>query len=612
MITNFIKEVKKFYEEVYHTSLESLTLEQLEGFQKKMQEFYSSDILTKNASEEERICNMLSYDILNFYPSFCQKNDESCKRNLLFLDSVLQALSENSSDSLKKVILKFYSDVAWVTSKTIQSRILVNNCIRRIIFESNLNTYNYLYSYGYNITKNHMQIVDYFNKLDDLKITEIAECTINSFIRGLNKMSKGGVDISNKNYICLFFPIGFEKVVKKIFTLLDGKFSVVLSLMDNSDFDKQLSYNLRYDYNFYLTDEYVKNYLACFEEQIKRHSEVLSKCAGAIYIESFGENRFIPKNGLEVFAKDANLAKLNSSFSSKYSVLYTKGIQKDTSFTIISYPCPEIGKDFEEIFDDTIAINTLDNDKYEKIQQNIIDVLDSSDSVHVTGKGVNKTDLTVCLAKLNDPTKESKFENCTADVNVPVGEVFTSPVLNGTTGTLHVSEIYLNGWKFVDLMLKIEDGFIKEYSCNNYSTKKENDEYINEHLLFDHPTLPMGEFAIGTNTLAYVMGNKYKINDKLDILIAEKTGPHFAFGDTCYSGEEDTKVFNPDGKEVIAKDNEISIKRDENSYFGCHTDITIPYYELGDIVAIGKEDIPIIQNGKFVLNGTEELNVEGM
>lgn len=122
----------------------------------------------------------------------------------------------------------------------------------------------------------------------------------------------------------------------------------------------------------------------------------------------------------------------------------------------------------------------------------------------------------------------------------------------------------------------------------------------------------MGEFAIGTNTLAYVMGNKYKINDKLDILIAEKTGPHFAFGDTCYSMDEDTKVFNPDGKEVIAKDNEVSIKRDENSYFGCHTDITIPYYELGDIVAIGKESIPIIQNGKFVLKGTEELNVEGM
>lgn len=483
MITNFIKEVKKFYEEVYHTSLESLTLEQLEGFQKNMQGFYSNDILCKNSSEEERIYNLLAYNILDFYSDFCQKNEEVCKKGLLFLDSVLQALSENSLDSLKKVILKFYGDVAWTTGKTIQNRILVNNCIRRIIFESNLNTYNYLYSYGYNITKNHMQIVDYFNKLDNSKITEIAECTINSFIRGFNKMGKGGVDISKKDYVCLFFPIGFEKVVKEICVLLDGKFSVVLRLMDNSDFDKQLSYNHRYDYNFYLTDEYVRNYLSCFEEHLKKHSDVLSKCAGSIYIESFGENRFVPQNGSEVFIKDADLAKLNSIFDSKYSVIYMNGIQKDTSFTIISYPCPEIGKDFEKIFDDTVAINTLDNDKYERIHQSIIDVLDSSDSVHVTGKGANKTDLTVCLAKLNDPTKESKFENCTADVNVPVGEVFTSPVLKGTNGTLHVSEIYLNGWKFVDLMLKIEDGFIKEYSCNNYPTKKENDEYINEHLL---------------------------------------------------------------------------------------------------------------------------------
>ena len=140
-------------------------------------------------------------------------------------------------------------------------------------------------------------------------------------------------------------------------------------------------------------------------------------------------------------------------------------------------------------------------------------------------------------------------------------------------------------------------------------------------MLFDHPTLPVGEFAIGTNTYAYVMGNKYNINDKLDILIAEKTGPHFAFGDTCFSLEEHIDTFNPDGKKIIAKDNEVSIKRlsdnaDEQSkaYFGCHTDITIPYAELGDIVAIRNDgtEVTIIQDGKFVLSGTEELNIEGM
>ena len=63
----------------------------------------------------------------------------------------------------------------------------------------------------------------------------------------------------------------------------------------------------------------------------------------------------------------------------------------------------------------------------------------------------------------------------------------------------------------------------------------------------------MGEFAIGTNTAAYTMARKYGIEDKLPILIAEKTGPHFAFGDTCYSWQEDTKVYNPDGKEIIAR-----------------------------------------------------------
>ena len=53
-----------------------------------------------------------------------------------------------------------------------------------------------------------------------------------------------------------------------------------------------------------------------------------------------------------------------------------------------------------------------------------------------------------------------------------------------------------------------------------------------------HPKLAMGEFAIGTNTTAYVAAQKYNIADKLPILIAEKMGPHFAVGDTCYSWSE--------------------------------------------------------------------------
>ena len=88
------------------------------------------------------------------------------------------------------------------------------------------------------------------------------------------------------------------------------------------------------------------------------------------------------------------------------------------------------------------------------------------------------------------------------------------------------------------------------------------------------------------NTTAYVAAKKYDMEDKMPILIAEKMGPHFAVGDTCYSWSEDVPVYNPNGKEIVARDNSVSIRRKEDvskAYFQCHTDITIPYEELKSI-----------------------------
>ena len=123
----------------------------------------------------------------------------------------------------------------------------------------------------------------------------------------------------------------------------------------------------------------------------------------------------------------------------------------------------------------------------------------------------------------------------------------------------------------------------------------------------------MGQFALGTNTTAYMTAKKYNIANLFPILIAEKTGPHFAIGDTCYSRSEEVKVYNEDGREVVAKDNAISVLRKTDpskAYFACHTDITIPYDELGSIVAYDKDNnaYPIIEKGRFVLAGTQELN----
>ncbi|MBQ2320466.1 MAG: leucyl aminopeptidase, partial [Lachnospiraceae bacterium] len=173
--------------------------------------------------------------------------------------------------------------------------------------------------------------------------------------------------------------------------------------------------------------------------------------------------------------------------------------------------------------------------------------------------------------------------------------------------------IYLNGLRYINLRLEFKDGIIEKYSCENFESEEENNKYIKDNLLFQHDTLPIGEFAIGTNTTAYKMGQKYNIQNLLPILIAEKTGPHFAIGDTCFSHEEDMKTYNPDGKEMKAKENDFSRLRDTDSkkaYFNCHTDITIPYNELGDIVVHcnSGSEILIIHEGKFSLEGTEALN----
>ena len=378
--------------------------------------------------------------------------------------------------------------------------------------------------------------------------------------------------------------------------------------------NRQYQYDHRFDDALYMNKALLANRLHYAENALKKYSKDASAYAGPAVIEVFGEKLFTPESKAENPAYTKEQQTLSVEYKRDYSLLLNRFIPQDSySFTIIAFPIPDIGKDFEDIFRETVRVNTLDMDQYRQIQQHLIDALDQGETVHVTGRGDNHTDIHIHLHNLKNPEKETNFENCLADVNIPVGEVFTSPVLQGTTGILHVTHVYLNGLRYEDLCLTFEDGMIREYTCKNYDSEEKNKQYIRENVLFNRDTLPMGEFAIGTNTTAYQMGRKYDIEAKLPILIAEKTGPHFAVGDTCYSMSEDVILHNPDGKEIIAKENECSALRTTDpasAYFNCHTDITIPYDELGDIEVFTNDGktIKLIQDGRFVLEGTTALN----
>ncbi|MDO5418246.1 MAG: aminopeptidase, partial [Lachnospiraceae bacterium] len=332
-------------------------------------------------------------------------------------------------------------------------------------------------------------------------------------------------------------------------------------------------------------------------------------------VETFGEAGFTPVNKSQAFALSQYQEEVVLKYNNEFTQLMNQYVpEEETSFTIIAFPRPEIGGPYEEIFQGIIDINTLDYEVYKKIQQVLIDALDKSRYVEIKGANGNCTDLRVSLHHLSDPEKETNFENCVADVNIPVGEVFTSPVLAGTSGVLNVGSVYIGDFQFKNLKMTFENGMVTDYSCENLEDAEECRKLVKQVILKNHDSLPMGEFAIGTNTTAYAMGRRYGIVDRLPILIVEKMGPHFAVGDTCYSWAEDCPMYNPDGKEVIARDNEVSALRKEDvskAYFSCHTDITIPYDELESIIAYSGDGngVEIIRDGRFVLPGVEALNV---
>ena len=481
----------------------------------------------------------------------------------------------------------------------------------QIVMNSDLNDLRYLYQYGQHIGKNETGIAAFLNGMSDEEIQAMADTYTEGYRIGF---AATGKDLSKKTTAQVRYPIGFERMVRAAVKNLEKLNLKVTMRAYSSAANKQYDYDHKEDKALYYDKAYVERRLEVMKTSFEEMKKLANGQAGPAVIEVFGETPFSPETKKEVLKldeKQQQLSVYDMSMSGQITNQYIIG--EERSFTIIAYPVPEIGEKFKEIFAETVKINTLDYTLYQNMQQKIIDVLDQAEKVHITGKNNNKTDLYVSIWPLKDATKESAFENCVADVNIPVGEVFTSPVLKGTTGKLFVSQVYLNELKYLNLEIDFEDGVIKDYTCTNFEKEEECRKYIKENVLMNHETLPMGEFAIGTNTTAYRMARDFDIADKLPILIAEKTGPHFAVGDTCYSHEEDMVTYNPDGKQIVARENDFSKLRSEDmskAYFNCHTDITIPYDELDKITVIRKDGTTedIISDGRFVLAGIEELN----
>ena len=531
--------------------------------------------------------------------------------------------------AIREILYWFVSDYADVAAEERVREMVCpeNNFAAAILRTADFTDLRYLYAYGEYVGENELKMAEFMNSLPEETIHTMADTYTEGYRIGFEVTGK---DLSKKAVVDVRYQLGFERMMRRALENFEKMglqpviYRAASSILYNPSIYKNgfysVSPNRQYEFDhkddkaLFLDKMYCSRKLEVMHTAFEKYKKEARGYAGPAVVETFGEKEFEPVNkpeSLKMTDEQSALLVENRTQMGQLQRQYI--IEEERSFTIIAFPIPEVGDCFEELFRETIQINTLDYKKYQRIQQTIIDALDQADHCEIKGCNGNHTNLKVNLWKLKNPAKETIFENCVADVNIPVGEVFTSPVLEGTNGVLHVTRVFLNGLEYKDLEITFENGKIQNYNCANFATEEENKAFIKENILFRHKTLPLGEFAIGTNTTAYVAAKKLGAESKMPILIAEKMGPHFAVGDTCYSHAEEVKVYNPDGKEIVARDNEVAALRSVNpskAYFNCHTDITIPYDELAELTAVKKDGdrITIIQNGRFVLPGTEELN----
>ncbi|MBP7205699.1 MAG: aminopeptidase, partial [Candidatus Cloacimonetes bacterium] len=346
----------------------------------------------------------------------------------------------------------------------------------RIIQSADLSDPRYLYRYGVYLSEHDLAMADFLSAYPAQDLVALARFIVQSWVDGFTRAKK---DHQKKKFANLMIPCGMERLGRLLLEELQRiGITALVGQPHSQGINKQYSYDHRFDSALVLDREYVDLQLAVSAKVLEELKETIALQAGPVYVELFGETPFAPEARASALKLSPEQQLLHREQRGRQAEMYYRYYRRDeASFTIIAFPSPEIGPKFRGIFADTLKINLLDSNRYAQIQQKIIDVLDTAEFVHVKGKPGNDTDILVKMHTITDPARQTNFENCVADVNIPVGEVFTSPKLAGTTGTLHVEDIYLGSLRYFNLRMRFEDGWVKDYSCTNFDDPAEGKKY---------------------------------------------------------------------------------------------------------------------------------------
>ncbi len=277
------------------------------------------------------------------------------------------------------------------------------------------------------------QIISQFFKFCPAdKVKKLSAQIVAAYFKGFEREDK---DITAKSTVRVVYNMGQERLARQLIADVEARgLKAIIETPSSTRPNRQYDFDHRFDRSLYTDEDYVNTTLEKDKQAFARCADLMGEMSGIIVIMKFGEKPFKPEAKPELLSFTPQQQKLMQFYQGNIFQLTNKyAPQAETSFTAISFPVPEIGENFPEVFEDILEINMLDAERYEELHQKIIDVLDKASFVHVKGKGDNATDITVRMHDIADPEKQTLFLNSGADINIPLGEVFTSPKLEGTS-----------------------------------------------------------------------------------------------------------------------------------------------------------------------------------
>ncbi|MBC7334594.1 MAG: aminopeptidase, partial [Actinobacteria bacterium] len=224
--------------------------------------------------------------------------------------------------------------------------------------------------------------------------------------------------------------------------------------------------------------------------------EILKSC-NKKQMEFMAQCELVTIKGVDAFigirAGD-NVSELNdvpSENMNTYMKYYSKPVSDErinnTKWVVVRYPNNAMaqlaGFSLEAFEDFYFDVCNLDYDKMSKAMDNLVNLMNRTDKVRITGKN---TDITFSI-------KGIPSVKCAGEYNIPDGEVFTAPIKESVNGKIafNCPAVY-QGFTYENIFLEFRDGKIVNAEANDIKR-------FNEILNIDEGARYIGEFAIGLN-----------------------------------------------------------------------------------------------------------------